>query len=121
MLVDITEDIKEGKFDHPKLSFKAHKLFGRRIFVLIGGAILLGHLQYTFDQERNVLIIYINFDYRKNRNMRKETPMKMKIREYSYESGMDLDLYLSKVRKEIIRDKPQSEGFTWSFNGRDLL
>ena len=33
MLLDITQDIKEGKYDHPTLSFFCRKLFGRRVFV----------------------------------------------------------------------------------------
>ena len=121
MLVDITQDIKEGKYDHPKLSFRGVKLFGRRVFVKLEELILLGHLQYTFDKENQVIIIYISFEFRRDTILREEGNFNLKIREYTYEDGMDLDRYISEIRKEIIRNSPQTEGYTWSFAARDLI
>ena len=120
-MIDNTEEIKEGKFDYPKLSFFNHKLFGRRVFVKLENLIYLGHLQYTFDKKRLVVIIYINFEYRRNIALRENHSFNLKIREYEYENGMDLDKYISKIRKEIINNRPQAQGFSWSFIGRDLL
>jgi len=121
MLIDITQDIKEGKYDHPKLSFFGHKLFGRRVFVKVDSYIFLGHLQYTFDKDNLVVIIYINFNFRKNVNLRDNDSINLKIRDYPYENGMDLERYVQEIRREIIRSTPQSEGFRWSFAARDLI
>ena len=120
MLVDITQDIKEGKYDHPALSFFAKKLFGRRIFVKLNDIIVLGHLQYTFDHDKQVVIIYISFDFRKNKELR-DGQFNLKIREYPFEDSMDLDRYVTEIRKEIIRSSPQTEGFIWSFSARELV
>jgi len=121
MLIDITEDIKEGKYDHPKLSFFGHKLFGRRIFVKLNNQIFLGHLQYTFDKENFNVIIYISFAFRKKKSLRESHSFNLKIKEYAYEDGMNLDLYITEIRKEIINYQPQSEGYNWSFKARDLI
>lgn len=121
MLIDITEDIKEGKYDYPALSFFARKLFGRRIFVKLGKIILLGHLQYTFDIDKLVIVIYIDFEFRKNIPLRGNNKLNLKIKEYKYDNAMDLELYLTKIRQEIISSRPQSKGFTWSFEARDLI
>lgn len=120
-LIDITDDIKEGKYDFPVLSFFGHKLFGRRIFVKLGELILLGHLQYTYETDRKVIIIYICFEFRKNKNLRDNSISNLKIKEYAYEDGMDLDKYLTEIRKEIINHSPQTQGYTWSFSARDLI
>jgi len=120
MLIDITEEIVEGKYDYPKLSFFGHKLFGRRVFVKIEGMILLGHLQYTIDTEESVVIIYINFEYRRNISLR-HNGVNLKIKEYGFEQGMDLDRYLKEIRKEIINNGPQNKDYTWSFKAKDLL
>jgi len=121
MLVDITQDIKEGKYDHPKLSFFGHKLFGRRVYVKLGEMILLGHLQYTFDKDNLTIVIYINFEFRKNKELRDNNPINLKIAEYSYENGMDLSRYINEIRKTIITTSPQAKEFTWSFQARDLI
>jgi len=121
MLIDITQDIKEGKYDHPSLSFFSRKLFGRRVFAKLEDSVLLGHIQYTFDKENQNIIIYINFDFRKNKEHREYESHNLIIKEYPYEDGMDLDKYHIEIRKEIIKDSPQSEGFTWSFSARDLI
>jgi len=34
---------------------------------------------------------------------------------------MNLDLYITEIRKEIINYQPQSEGYNWSFKARDLI
>jgi len=120
VLVDITQDIKEGKYDHPKLSFFGHKLFGRRVFVKIKDLILLGHLQYTFDRDKLIVIIYINFNFRRNKKLREDLH-NLIIREYPYENGMDLERYITEIRKEIIRNFPQAPDFNWSFAPRDLI
>jgi len=120
MLLDITEDVQEGKYDYPTLSFFGHKIFGRRVFVKIEGMILLGHLQYTIDTEESVVIIYINFEYRRDIALR-YNGVNLKIKEYRYEQGMDLDRYLKEIRKEIINISPQNKDYTWSFKARDLI
>ena len=121
MLVDITKDIEGGKYDHPKLSFFALKVFGRRIYVKLDNLILLGHIQYTFDKEHHLILVYINFEFRRNREHQYDNTLNLIIKEYAYEDGMDLDLYLKRIRGEIVKDMPQIEGYKWSFEPRDLV
>jgi len=113
MLIDITEEISKGKYDIPKLSFKGIKIFGRRVYVKIGELIVLGHIQYTNDKNNKVIIVYISFI--------KDPEHNIKIKEYKYENGMDLILYLRIIRKDILEHRPQTQGYKWSFIGRDLL
>ena len=63
------------------IKFVEDALFGRRIFVKLNNIIVLGHLQYTFDHDRQVVIInavkyYCNKKY-------KEPQTTIGIREYA--------------------------------------
>ena len=45
----------------------------------------------------------------------------MIIKEYKYEDGVDLLLFMRRIRAELFKDEPQSCGFNWSFRAENLL
>ena len=70
-----------------------------------------------FDNQK--LIIFVNFNLRrKSDNVDNNT--KMIIKEYSVPTGVDMDLFMKRVREELINE-PQFEGVQRSFNAKSLL
>jgi len=117
VLVDITEDIREGRYSPPLFNNRNAKVFGRRIFVKIGERILVGNIQYMHESQQ--LIIFVNFNWRKKSdNIGNNT--KMLIKTYSVPSGVDIDLFMKRVREEMIKE-PQTDGMKWSFDATSLL
>lgn len=128
MLKDITKDIRDGRYPSP-LSFRSYtKVFGRRVFVKLQQSILLGNIQYTIDKKRdtNLLIVYIDFNSRRNKKHRSITySINLIIKEYIF---FDTTLFMKRIRYELINYKPQpikdirgKIPFQWSFNANDLL
>lgn len=117
-LLDITDDIKEGRFKS-KPFFSWTKLFGRRVFVRLNKVIVLGNLQYTIDQVNNLLVVFVNFNFRA-RKKNPDSPISLIIKEYKLSPNIDMTLFMKEVRKELL-DEPQAEGFTWSFRGEHML
>ena len=116
-LINIKQEIEEGRFDIVR-NFRNRKVFGRRIFIKFNEAILLANLQYTIDRLRQKIIIFAEFA--KDRKT-KSSKYNLIIKEYTFEQGMDLDIYVSRIREDLIQEIPQSKEFIWSFNARKLL
>lgn len=119
-LQDVTEDVRQGKYN-AHFDPRGVKIFGRRIFVKIADRILLGHIQYTTDREKQKVIVYVDFNFRVKRNKRSNSPFLMKLVEYNYEDGMDLVLYIRKIRQELLEKEPQPPGIHWSFDPSKVL
>jgi|TARA_Y100000034_G_C6873549_1_gene399145 hypothetical protein len=120
MLVDITKDIQEGKYT-TTFSPLCGKVFGRRIFVkLQDDIILIGNIQYTINDILLKVIVYVNFNFRINRR-KNLAPVNMIIKEYQYQKGVDLTIFMRRIRQELFEDEPQSPGFSWSFVAESLL
>ena len=119
MLVDITQDIRQGKYV-ANLSPICSKIFGRRIFVRLDNIILVGNIQYTIDNNNLKVIVYVNFNFRSK--LKKDlAPVNMIIKEYQYQKGVDLTIFMRRIRQELFEDEPQSPGFSWSFVAESLL
>ena len=119
MMLDLTTDIKEGRF-LSRPSFSYSKIFGRRIFVKLNEAIIMGNLQYTIEKDKNVLIIFVNFNFNTRNKSNPDNTKNLILKEYKLSEDIDMILFMKKVRQEII-DEPQVEGFKWSFVAESLL
>ena len=119
MLVDITQDIRQGKYV-ANLSPICSKIFGRRIFVRLDNIILVGNIQYTIDNNNLKVIVYVNFNFRSK--LKKDlASVNMIIKEYHYKENVDLILFMRRIREELFEREPQSREFKWSFVAKNLL
>jgi len=118
-MLDIKQDIIEGRYPPPTFNNRNHKVFGRRVFVLLDDTVLGGNIQYMFDETKESLLVYIDFAIRRN-SQSTSNSKKMIIKRYIVSDGVDMDLFMKRIRAEII-DEPQLLGLKWSFNAESLV
>ena len=123
VLIDVTQDIKDGRYDiKPTFNHRVQKIFGKRIFVKLDNtdSIIIGNIRYTYNDNKDKLIIYVSFGWRRESD-NKENTHSMIIKEYNLSNNVDLLSFMKRVRKELFEDEPQTKGFRWSFNASKLL